>query len=180
MANTKRIVFQLLLVMILREWATASVHLLYNKKFLASTYSIPNLGPRPDTDKLKFRGADLKVPGIPLLKMLPDPPCHSHRPAAKRIKERFRTCRRCISQFKGWKFNLTPGYSLVDSRSLIGVNVTDLISRWVVTYIVTNLCTCFCEGRSKTSALVDGTSSLGRYVFGSEISYNKPPPACLG
>jgi hypothetical protein len=23
-------------------------------------------------------------------------------------------------------------------------------------------------------------SSLGRYVFGSEISYNKPPPACLG
>ena len=24
--------------------------------------------------------------------------------------------------------------------------------------------------------LVLGTSSLGRYVFGSEISYNKPPP----
>ncbi len=23
-------------------------------------------------------------------------------------------------------------------------------------------------------------SSLGRYVFGSEISYNKAPPACLG
>ena len=23
-------------------------------------------------------------------------------------------------------------------------------------------------------------SSLGRYVFGSEISYNKPPPPCLG
>ncbi len=48
------------------------------KKFLASTYCtvypIWGGGPRPDTDKIKFRGTDLKVPGIPLLKMLPDPP----------------------------------------------------------------------------------------------------------
>jgi hypothetical protein len=61
-----------------------SFTVLYNKKFLASTYSIPNLGggggPRPDTDKLEFRGTDLKVPGIPLLKKATPPPPPSHPP----------------------------------------------------------------------------------------------------
>ena len=32
----------------------------------------------------------------------------------------------------------------------------------------------FLENRTR------GTSSLGRYVFGSEISYNKPPPRLPG
>ncbi len=39
----------------------------------------------------------------------------------------------------------------------------------------------FEEGKSIPRANLGGGSSLGRYVFGSEISYNKPPPpACLG
>ncbi len=35
------------------------------------------------------------------------------------------------------------------------------------------------EGRERDNTLKRGGSSLGRYVFGSEISYNKAPPPPL-
>jgi hypothetical protein len=38
-----------------------------------------------------------------------------------------------------------------------------------------------CAVSADFHAIAGLRSSLGRYVFGSEISYNKPPPpACLG
>ncbi len=44
---------------------------------------------------------------------------------------------------------------------------------------LTEIDTVVIDSMSNTAFL--GTdSSLGRYVFGSEISYNKAPPACLG
>ncbi len=50
---------------------------------------------------------------------------------------------------------------------------------------VSGSCTCTCEksiwkGERVVFPVSVHVSSLGRYVFGSEISYNKPPPRLPG
>ncbi len=115
------------------ECDTASVHLHVQSKIPDQyiLYSIPNLGggggPRPDTDKQKFRGPDLKVPGIPLLKILPDPP-PSPLPLPHPSS--------CSKEYRRAIQDMSSVYEVIDRSEM------SLTSKVADCGMVTYLCTC--------------------------------------
>ncbi len=75
--------------------------------------------------------------------------------------------------------NLVDMYSLLDPETFPN-EAMDHVVEWMLHGEIVQMKSERLIRITRCHVVESVMSSLGRYVFGSEISYNKPPPACLG